>query len=366
MSLITRCPACGTLFKVVADQLKISQGWVRCGQCSEVFDAQAHMNSPELGLSVNPAQPSSGVPQTPAPARGSSVVHAAELASSASAIDLTELDISYFEVNKLEAHADTAQAAIKNVAFKSSGLDHLEDFASSDWVNNINPPAPPHLPEQGDHSDELHATADTAAEPAPAAGRVVLRELPAPRPGMPPVATPSFVRQAQRAQRWRSPWVRAALSLMALLLLGMLGLQIAVHERDQIAARQPQSLPYLQMLCEHMACTVQPYKQIDAMVIDTSSFNKLRGDNKTELYKLSFSVKNTSQLSLATPHIELSLQDAQDRSVLRRVLRPDELGAPHSVLAPGTEWTGGTSIQINTARLVGSRIAGYRVLAFYP
>src|SRR5437867_1363835 len=43
MSLITRCPACGTMFKVVTDQLKVSQGWVRCGQCSEVFDASMHL-----------------------------------------------------------------------------------------------------------------------------------------------------------------------------------------------------------------------------------------------------------------------------------------------------------------------------------
>src|SRR5689334_20015778 len=43
MSLITRCPACGTMFKVVTDQLKVSQGWVRCGHCAEVFDASAHL-----------------------------------------------------------------------------------------------------------------------------------------------------------------------------------------------------------------------------------------------------------------------------------------------------------------------------------
>ena len=39
MSQVTRCPACKTMFKVVADQLKIAQGWVRCGRCGEVFDA---------------------------------------------------------------------------------------------------------------------------------------------------------------------------------------------------------------------------------------------------------------------------------------------------------------------------------------
>ncbi len=43
MSLITRCPACQTLFKVVPDQLRISEGWVRCGQCGEVFDASSQL-----------------------------------------------------------------------------------------------------------------------------------------------------------------------------------------------------------------------------------------------------------------------------------------------------------------------------------
>ena len=39
MSLATRCTACGTVFRVVQDQLKISEGWVRCGRCKEVFNA---------------------------------------------------------------------------------------------------------------------------------------------------------------------------------------------------------------------------------------------------------------------------------------------------------------------------------------
>ena len=52
MSLITRCPACGTMFRVVPDQLKISQGWVRCGQCTDVFDATAHMQAEAAGPTV--------------------------------------------------------------------------------------------------------------------------------------------------------------------------------------------------------------------------------------------------------------------------------------------------------------------------
>ena len=39
MTLATRCPSCGTVFRVVQDQLRVSGGWVRCGRCAEVFNA---------------------------------------------------------------------------------------------------------------------------------------------------------------------------------------------------------------------------------------------------------------------------------------------------------------------------------------
>ncbi|MGP1629913.1 MAG: MJ0042-type zinc finger domain-containing protein, partial [Giesbergeria sp.] len=45
MSQTTRCPSCQTRFKVVADQLRISDGWVRCGQCKQVFDASLSLET---------------------------------------------------------------------------------------------------------------------------------------------------------------------------------------------------------------------------------------------------------------------------------------------------------------------------------
>ncbi|MDB5851233.1 MAG: hypothetical protein JWP29_4985 [Rhodoferax sp.] len=61
MALITRCPVCGTRFKVVPDQLRISDGWVRCGECGEVFDASAELSQMEnlAGLGVPAALPPS-------------------------------------------------------------------------------------------------------------------------------------------------------------------------------------------------------------------------------------------------------------------------------------------------------------------
>jgi predicted Zn finger-like uncharacterized protein len=58
MSLVTRCPACTTTFKVVRDQLRISDGWVRCGRCSHVFDAT-------LDLHEAPASPAAAAVSPP-------------------------------------------------------------------------------------------------------------------------------------------------------------------------------------------------------------------------------------------------------------------------------------------------------------
>jgi predicted Zn finger-like uncharacterized protein len=41
MSLVTRCPSCGTAFRVLLAQLSARAGRVRCGKCGEVFDGVA-------------------------------------------------------------------------------------------------------------------------------------------------------------------------------------------------------------------------------------------------------------------------------------------------------------------------------------
>jgi predicted Zn finger-like uncharacterized protein len=61
VNLITRCPKCGTAFRIQPAQLAARGGRVRCGKCSSVFDAVAALQdhagapaslepSPQLGL----------------------------------------------------------------------------------------------------------------------------------------------------------------------------------------------------------------------------------------------------------------------------------------------------------------------------
>jgi predicted Zn finger-like uncharacterized protein len=63
MSLATRCTRCGTIFKVVEDQLKVSEGWVRCGRCQEVFHAVPNL----FDLEKDPPPPRSAEARAFAP-----------------------------------------------------------------------------------------------------------------------------------------------------------------------------------------------------------------------------------------------------------------------------------------------------------
>lgn len=65
MSLATRCTHCGTIFKIVQDQLKVSEGWVRCGRCNEIFNALPGLF--DLEREPPPPRPK---PRTPTPPIG--------------------------------------------------------------------------------------------------------------------------------------------------------------------------------------------------------------------------------------------------------------------------------------------------------
>jgi len=170
----------------------------------------------------------------------------------------------------------------------------------------------------------------------------------------------SFVRDARRNAFWRRPLVRGVLAVVTFALLGGLVLQIGLHERNRLASLYPALKPWLVQLCEVAQCKVEVPRQIDSIVIDNSSFTRLRGD----LFRLGFVVRNTSGAAVAAPAVELTLTDTQEKPVIRRVLQPAELGAS-AVLAPRGEWSASLNLGVS-AGADNARVAGYRLLAFYP
>lgn len=371
MSLITRCPACSTLFKVVPDQLRVSEGWVRCGQCDEVFDANAQLQSDarsaldftpppaavpsaETGLDTEPQMPVDAGPELEQ--------------ALASQLEWPEPPESTFD-----ALMDARPGAASD-AGPSLHLELPQDTPDAVEISESAAPAEP----VWDQRDALHADADVdmdaKATPGGLAEHAAERLTPEseselesepvaalPEPAVEAEPTPTFMRQGQRNSRWNRPWVRRSLVAVSVLLVAGFLLQIALHERDRLAATMPESRAALVVLCEVADCQIAPFKHIDAVVIDTSSFVKVRGD----VYRLNLTLKNTGPVDVAAPAVELTLTDTQDQPMIRHVLSPTELGAQRGTLTAGGELTAALPLSIKTSGST-ERISGYRLLAFYP
>src|SRR5215470_19755183 len=62
VSMLTRCPNCGTTFRVTEQQLGAREGRVRCGRCDTQFDANSTLSADPVTrpLRDKPAPPTSG------------------------------------------------------------------------------------------------------------------------------------------------------------------------------------------------------------------------------------------------------------------------------------------------------------------
>ena len=416
MRLITRCPACGTLFKVVPDQLRISEGWVRCGQCAEVFDATAHFHDPEASASGATDTPVSDAP-APDPRDAPDAYPARELywADEPASAPLDEpvpapgsIDTGFqpFDPPEVlespspdfEPHAETAfssfvepsielPADVIDGPVQSAHHDGAHDEVYDGIYDDIESPiedmvAPmPRDPESANDGPDLEALDDGIVEEAAVqalapvasdelAGRDELGDDSpvvthaaidaAPQEPPTPAATPAFVRQADRKAFWRRPLVRVLMTLLLLCAAGVLALQLAYTQRERIGAYMPAARPALVQMCALLRCELGALRQIDAIVVDGSSFTRLRPDT----YRLGVVLKNNAQVEIAMPSIELELSSVQGRTLVRRVLSPADMGASPT-LAAGAEWIGEVPVALEAAD-VASRVAGYAVLPFYP
>ncbi len=328
MSLITRCPACETLFKVVPDQLRISDGWVRCGQCDEVFDASAHLVKEVSALSAPPMLAQDPV-AAPALFPGVTPENAKTVTSQFLDLDLDFSDIQTPEV-ALVVPDVVAEPVIGNEQAVSAE-QLVPDLESA--VTLIQEPL------EGGKAD----AADSVVQPEVSAQDV------------------SFLRTQRDESNVRKPLVRAGLVLLVFFLLLTLAGQFIFHERNRLAAHEPRLTPWLLTFCEPLGCSLAPLQGIESVVIESSAFSKVRGES----YKLSFTLKNTSAMALAMPAVELTLTDSLDQPLLRRVVLPAQWAAPNDTLDAGRTLpiTVNFSVKLDSA---SERMAGYRLLAFYP
>ncbi|MGE0096760.1 MAG: DUF3426 domain-containing protein [Hydrogenophaga sp.] len=361
MSFTTRCPACGTMFRVVADQLKISEGWVRCGHCADVFDATLYLQpwtAPGSATESDSPGQDAPAPEYDLDAEPETAI----MEDSEMSGEWAELEGSHrFQ----DASEELAPPPLAQAPQATDADDDTDDSEVSDFHTDLQRFAAgvgrTGDPEFDDSSNGIAAEVSAAAEAARGAPSTNAGPSGFEGSGLDdPEAVPGFVRQARRRAFWSSRGMRASLALLALLLGVLLIGQLALHERDRLAAARPDLQPLLQRACDALGCRLAPVRRIDAIVIDSTALVRRLGD----FYSFDLVLKNTASMPLALPALELSLTDTRDQVIARRVFLPEEWPDAPSLLPA----QGSVSVSLRLSLSLGdaSPMAGYRALVFYP
>ena len=328
--LAARCPACHTVFRVVPDQLRVSQGWVRCGRCAEVFNATLSLVDAETGAPRSAAEVLS--PRE----MGIEVVAAHEEPewapqSAAEAEAQAAREAKFQQFSEPSVEREPAEAALP------------EDRPEPSFDAAADGEAPPRS------AENEQATPADAVDDAPSEPPAALADA----------EFPSFVRQADRAARWRQPRVRAALAAVgSLAVVALLG-QILFEYRDLAAARFPGIRPALVSACSALGCQIEAARAINSLAVESSGLVRIE---RSSIYRLQVSVRNRAGIEVALPALDLSFTDSQGRLIARKVLRPAELGATQTTVGAGRELALQTTLQAGATE----PIAGYTIELFYP
>jgi predicted Zn finger-like uncharacterized protein len=171
---------------------------------------------------------------------------------------------------------------------------------------------------------------------------------------------PGFVKRDRRRQKFGKA-ATIAMSLGSVLLVAALIGQGLTTFRNQIAAALPPLKPGLLAACNALGCKIELPAQIDDLTIEQGELQTL----SETTFSFTTLLRNQSATAQAWPHIELVLDDASDKAVLRRVFTPrDYLGADVALdkgFAPHTEQSVKLYFELNQLKA-----SGYHIAVFYP
>jgi len=310
VSLITRCPTCGTAFRVQPAQLVARSGRVRCGKCSAVFDAVSCLVGEQGGPALLEPSPQLGL------------FDPSRRAASASPDITLNLDLS--AVAPAASRPPPAPAR----------------------------PAPPAAPTAPRPESLPRPERPVRPAPPPLAPRPVRSE---------PLAQPEFLEDDVPPRRFTVLW-----ALLGTISLVALAGQLALYFRDDIALALPAARPQLAEACEVLGCRLRLPHHSDLMSIESSDLQADPGH--ANVIVLNAVIRNRAAFAQEYPSLELTLTDENDQAVVRRVLKPsDYLDAARlgQLLARGVAPGGDVSVRVrfDTARV---HATGFRLFLFFP
>jgi predicted Zn finger-like uncharacterized protein len=383
MSLVTRCASCGTVFRVVQDQLKVSSGWVRCGRCGEVFNALQTLFDLERDVVTPPAQGQLGSTPTPdhrmlrdaAPGPGPTQVSAARPMAPppAAPVEPWRADARGFDASppapRAAPLAPTTRPGSGGPADSfAASAPSPNDFTASVLPDDVDTGAPTGgndgrsvWPSDSMPSRWIEPN-DESAHPAGAASdsrQLMLVGADADSSSAAADA-PEFLREDRRRARWSSPVARGLLGSAALGLLMLLLAQVALHERDKVADLWPWSRPLLAQACRIGGCEVlEAPRRIDSFTVESTALTKV--GSSTDTYRLTITLRNRGARAAMLPSVELSLLDGEGQLLSRRALSPGDFRVQRPVVPSGAD----TTLQLVLSAGRG-RVNGFTIEIFYP
>lgn len=171
---------------------------------------------------------------------------------------------------------------------------------------------------------------------------------------------PEFVKRSrhQEQQGRTRKFVMLAGSVVLLLLLIAQG---AISFRNTLAARFPALKPALVSSCALLGCRVELPAQVDKLAIETGELTTLGGG----AYSFTTELRNSAGTAQAWPSLELTLIDANDKPLVRRVLPPTDYLAADTLLENGIMPGAEQPIKLRF-RVDDLKPSGYHIAVFYP
>ncbi len=147
----------------------------------------------------------------------------------------------------------------------------------------------------------------------------------------------------------------------AVLATGALAAQGVWFYRDRLAVLYPQTKPLLEAACAELDCRIEP--PVDAQAISIESSDLQADPANSGLLILSAVLRNRAAFAQSLPMLEITLTDALDMPLSRRVLKAPDYIPGNSTAGIGA----GSELQLRIFVDPGQLKAnGYRLYAFYP
>jgi predicted Zn finger-like uncharacterized protein len=372
--MLARCPACQTVFRVSPEQLAARQGRVRCGHCLNAFNAVHNAveegQRPEAApVLAEPANPSASEPERESP--GAEAPPADETPAPADEPVGIVVDEDATEQAPDNTAASVTPGALPAVLHTRSDpiggvcpVRLLDEWDAAETPDSALVPTSEATRVTAPHQDAADAE-PLQGEGSIAAGTVASAILTRSSVGEDHEGPPGGA-TAEVPLRFAPSVGPDALRRRLGIALGCLVATLLVQGlflfRQPLSQAIPALRPSLAALCDRLGCALPLPQEAEQISIETSDLHPEPGGKGD--FVLHATLRNRARFPQAYPYVELSLTDAADKALVRRVFSPEEW-APGTRLEDGFA-PGGTAEVALPFNAGGVAALGYRVYAFYP